>query len=188
MLKDSGVTIKTSAKKVAVDRGAATVILPRREAKAIAGYITDSDYISKFLDPNELCVTAENRLHNLTYEAQVNNANRGYFSGLFYFLKSQPAGTRVRDVQNKACLSTCSPTLSADGLSFSEHKFNWRNVMQKPLSQRMHERVFGGSPLSTGLSPRLVAQSFGVVLPVAESLPQSAAPTHLIGRRRRATC
>ena len=64
VLKDSGVTIKTSAKKVAVDRGAATVILPRREAKAIAGYITDSDYISKFLDPNELCVTAENGLDN----------------------------------------------------------------------------------------------------------------------------
>ncbi len=45
--------------------------------------------------------------------------------------------------------------------------------MEKPMSQRMHEKVFGGSPLSTGLDAALVAQSFGVALPVGESLHES---------------
>jgi hypothetical protein len=45
--------------------------------------------------------------------------------------------------------------------------------MEKPLSARLHERAYGGSPMSTGLDPELVAQSFGVSYPVGESLPES---------------
>jgi hypothetical protein len=48
--------------------------------------------------------------------------------------------------------------------------------VEKSLSQRLHEKVFGGSQMSTALSPQLVAANFGVSIPVNESPPGSIAP------------
>jgi hypothetical protein len=120
VLTDSNSTLKNSAHDVvtnvkrdrqrlaAVGRGAAQVIASPHRVKINhnAGYITDSDYISKFLHPDMLCIEAENQLHDISLERQKNNANRGFWSGLYFFLREQPEGTRIRDVQNKACLST----------------------------------------------------------------------------------
>jgi hypothetical protein len=45
--------------------------------------------------------------------------------------------------------------------------------MEKPLTAKLSDR-FGGSPLSTAQESQLIAQSLGVVIPVNESLPESA--------------
>ena len=106
VLKDSGVTIKTSAKKVAVDRGAATVISSRKDVTHNSGYLTDSQFIAQHLDPNLTCLEAAKKLSGVSYQRQADDANRGYWSGLFFFLKSQPEGARIRDIENQACLSS----------------------------------------------------------------------------------
>jgi hypothetical protein len=84
----------------------ASVISPRREIKHNTAYITDSQFIAQHLDPNLSCVEAANKLSDISYKRQANDANRGYWSGLFYFLRSQPKGSRIRDIENRACLST----------------------------------------------------------------------------------
>jgi hypothetical protein len=84
----------------------ASVISPGREVKHNTGYITDSQFIAQHLDPNLSCVEAANKLSDISYKRQANDANRGYWSGLFYFLRSQPKGSRIRDIENRACLST----------------------------------------------------------------------------------
>jgi hypothetical protein len=89
------------------DSGAAKVISPRKaRAGHTSGYVNDAAFIAEHLDPSMLCSDAEAQLHDISYERQADDANRGYWSGLFYFLKSQPAGSRIRDVENKACLSS----------------------------------------------------------------------------------
>ena len=91
---------------VTADTHAAHVIAPRREVRANSGYVTDAAFIAQHLDPNMLCVEAENNLRDISFKRQADDANRGYWSGLFYFLKSQPQGSRIRDIENKACLSS----------------------------------------------------------------------------------
>jgi hypothetical protein len=79
-----------------------------------SGYITDAAMVEKYLPANELCVAAENRLRDRVVQEQADNANRSYWSGLFYLLRSQPEGSRIRDIKNKVCLSTLiSKTLAA---------------------------------------------------------------------------
>jgi hypothetical protein len=92
---------------VTADAGAAHVIAPRKtKAGHTSGYVNDSQFIAEHLDPSMLCSDAEAQLHDISFERQADDANRGYWSGLFYFLKSQPAGSRIKDIQNKACLSS----------------------------------------------------------------------------------
>src|ERR1700691_2763377 len=95
-------------RRVTVDRGAARVITSPHKVKINhnAGFICDADYIFKFLHPDMLCIEAENQLHDVSLEMQKNNANRGFWNGLYFFLREQPEGTRIRDVKNQACLST----------------------------------------------------------------------------------
>lgn len=98
--------IATRQRPAAVDRGAARVISSRREISHNTGYITDAAFISQHLDPNQLCVEAENKLRDISLKRQVDDCKRSYWSGLFYFLRSQPKGSRVKDIQNRVCLST----------------------------------------------------------------------------------
>jgi hypothetical protein len=98
--------IATRQRPAAVDRGAATVISARKEVTHSSGYLTDAAFIAKHLDPNMLCVEAENALHDISYKRQADDAARGYWSGLFFFLKSQPKGSRICDIENQVCLST----------------------------------------------------------------------------------
>jgi hypothetical protein len=93
----------------------------RREQKKIrhssrdhsTGYITDSDFISKYLPPDKLCVEAENELRPRVMEAQEDNSARGYWAGLFYFLRSQPEGSRIRDCRRATLSTLISKTLAA---------------------------------------------------------------------------
>jgi hypothetical protein len=85
---------------------AATVIAPQRKVSHSTGYVTDAAFIAQHLDPSMLCVEAENELHDISLRRQADDANRGYWSGLFYFLKSQPKGFRIRDIENQRCLSS----------------------------------------------------------------------------------
>jgi hypothetical protein len=79
-----------------------------------SGYICDSDFIAKYIHPDKFCVQVENELRPQVVAAQADNAMRGYWAGLFEFLRSQPEGFRIRDISNKACLSTLiSKTLAA---------------------------------------------------------------------------
>jgi hypothetical protein len=48
--------------------------------------------------------------------------------------------------------------------------------MEKPLSARLHEKVFGGSPMSTGIDRQLLAQSFGVSIPAGKPFAESPVP------------
>jgi hypothetical protein len=88
------------------DTSAARVIPPRREVTHNSGYLTDAQFISQHLDPNQLCVEAENVLRDISFKRQVDDCKRSYWSGLFYFLRSQPKGSRIRDIENQVCLST----------------------------------------------------------------------------------
>lgn len=79
-----------------------------------SGFICDQEMIASHLNPNELCVAAENRLRQKAFDAQANNPNRSYWSGLFEFLRNQPEGSRIKDIKNKVCLSTLiAKTLAA---------------------------------------------------------------------------
>jgi hypothetical protein len=98
--------IGTRRRPAAVDRGAARVISSRREISHNTGYITDAQFIAKHLDPNQLCVEAANMLADISYKRQVDDCARSYWSGLFFFLRSQPKGSRIRDIENQVCLST----------------------------------------------------------------------------------
>jgi hypothetical protein len=92
---------------VTADTHTARVISPRKtKAGHTSGYVNDSQFIAEHLDPSMLCSDAEAQLHDISFERQADDANRGYWSGLFYFLKSQPQGSRIRDIENKACLSS----------------------------------------------------------------------------------
>ena len=90
-----------------------TAAKPRHVAKRHSGYICDSDYIAKYLNPNLSCIEAENRLRPRVMKEQESNANRGYWSGLFYFLHSQPDGSRVKDCQPATLSMLISRTLAA---------------------------------------------------------------------------
>ncbi|MGB8801873.1 MAG: hypothetical protein WCC97_14405 [Candidatus Acidiferrales bacterium] len=87
------------------DHGGARVVPTRHEVNSNS-YVTDSQFIARHLDPEQLCADAANALSGVSYRRQADDANRGYWSGLFFFLHSQPAGSRIKDVANKACLST----------------------------------------------------------------------------------
>jgi len=76
-------------------------------------YVCDSDFISKFLPPNMLCVEAEHALQDRVFAEQADNAMRGYWSGLFYFLRSQPEGSRIRDCKQVTLSTLVSKTLAA---------------------------------------------------------------------------
>ncbi len=100
--------IGTRQRSETVDRGSATVIPTPHKIKIDhrAGYICDSEYISTFLHPDMLCEEAEIQLQDVSLDHQKNNANRGFWSGLYYFLREQPKGSRIRDIKNRVCLST----------------------------------------------------------------------------------
>lgn len=110
-----------AALQQAVDALLKSVARPKKKVAATAkvvahdsGYITDSEFISKYLHPNKLCIEVENELRPRVMDAQADNAMRGYWAGLFDFLRNQPEGSRIKDIQNKACLSTLvSKTLAA---------------------------------------------------------------------------
>jgi hypothetical protein len=78
-----------------------------------SGYITDSDFIARYLNPNELCVEASNKLRPRVMENQEDNAMRGYWAGLFDFLRSQPEGSRIRDCRRATLSTLISKTLAA---------------------------------------------------------------------------
>jgi hypothetical protein len=90
-----------------VDHGAARVISSQHKVRINqrAGYVNDSEYISRYLHPEMLCADAELQLQDVVHEHQKNDANRGYWSGLYFFLNSQPPGSKIQDIENKACLS-----------------------------------------------------------------------------------
>jgi hypothetical protein len=88
------------------DEGSARVISSSRDVSHNAGYITDAALIAKHLDPDQLCVEAANQLSDISYKRQADDCARSYWSGLFFFLRSQPKGSRIRDIKNKVCLST----------------------------------------------------------------------------------
>jgi hypothetical protein len=78
-----------------------------------AGYIADSAFIARHLNPNQLCSDAFQELHPRAYAMQENNALRGYWAGLEFLLKSAPTGAKVKHL-NQAALSTLiSKTLGA---------------------------------------------------------------------------
>jgi hypothetical protein len=81
-------------------------IISGRKVTHNSGYITDAALIEEYLPANELCVAAGNRLRDRVVREQADNANRSYWSGLFYLLRSQPEGSRIGDIKNKVCLST----------------------------------------------------------------------------------
>ena len=97
----------TSKRPAVVDREAATVIASPHKVKInhSAGYITDAQYISKFLHPEMLCCDAEKQLHDISFERQKNDANRSYWSGLYFYLRDQPLGSKIKDIPNQVCLS-----------------------------------------------------------------------------------
>lgn len=89
------------------DSRAARVIPSQHRIKIsnTSGYITDAQFISSHLHPEMFCVDAERQLQDISFSRQKNDANRGYWSGLYYFLSSQPKGSRIRDIKNQVCLS-----------------------------------------------------------------------------------
>jgi len=94
-------------RRVTVDRGAAAVISPHKiKLGHAAGYVTDSEFISRHLHPEMLCCDAERQFHAISLKRQADDPNRGYWSGLYYFLQSQPLGSKIKDIENKACLSS----------------------------------------------------------------------------------
>ena len=99
-------TLATRKRPAVVDRDAATVVSSRREVTHNTGYLTDAAFIAQHLNPNMSCLEAAKKLSETSYKRQADDANRGYWSGLFFFLKSQPEGARIKDIENQACLSS----------------------------------------------------------------------------------
>jgi hypothetical protein len=69
-------------------------------------YGADAQFVSQHLDPDELCVVAACKMRDRVFREQTANPNRTFWSGLYYFLRTQPEGTLVKNVENQACLST----------------------------------------------------------------------------------
>lgn len=87
---------------------------PQSRTARRASYATDAAFIAEHLDPNTLCKDAKDNLHDRAYEEQVKNPNRSYWAGLVHFLATQPKGSRIRDIENKVCLSALiNKTLAA---------------------------------------------------------------------------
>jgi hypothetical protein len=82
-------------------------------SRTSTSYVCDSDFVSRYLPPNLLCVEAENALRDRVVTEQEDNAMRGYWSGLFYFLRSQPEGSRIKDCRQVTLSTLVSKTLAA---------------------------------------------------------------------------
>jgi hypothetical protein len=92
------------------------VVKPRSKSRTARRSSRGSDaaFIAEHLNPNELCVDAAHELRDRVYKEQAANPRREFWSGLFYFLNNQKQGVRIRDVENKVCLSMLvSKTLAA---------------------------------------------------------------------------
>jgi len=87
---------------------------PKSRTTSRRSYGADAAFISQHLDPDKLCVVAAYEMRDRVFREQAANPNRTFWSGLYYFLRTQPDGTRVKDVENQACLSTLvTKTLAA---------------------------------------------------------------------------
>jgi len=83
------------------------------DSKRRAGYICDSDFIARYLNPETFCIDAENQLRARVIKAQADDSARGYWSGLFYFLRNQPDGSRIKDCRQATLSTLLSKTLAA---------------------------------------------------------------------------
>jgi hypothetical protein len=94
-------------------------LVERRKTRRVAshdhssGYICDSDYVARYLNPNQLCSEAANQLRPKCLEMQVDNAYRSYWCGLFDFLRSQPEGSHIRDCRKATLSMLVGKTLAA---------------------------------------------------------------------------
>ena len=78
-----------------------------------SSYVCDADYIARYINPNLSCVEAENFVHSHAYENQRDNANRGFWAGLLFFLRSQPIGSKIKDCRPQTLSMLVSKTLAA---------------------------------------------------------------------------
>ena len=79
----------------------------------IVSYATDSDFISRHLNPNLLCSEAAKQLYGRAWDAQTNSPNRGYWTGLIAFLKNAPKSAKVRDLNQVQLSELIGKTLAA---------------------------------------------------------------------------
>jgi hypothetical protein len=87
---------------------------PKSRTAKRSSYGADTAFVAEYIEPNKLCVDAAQELRDRVYREQAANPRREFWSGLFYFLNNQKQGVRIRDVDNKACLSMLiSKTLAA---------------------------------------------------------------------------
>ena len=85
----------------------------KRTVRRSSSYVCDADYIARYINPNISCVEAENWLSDRVYQRQRDDANRSYWCGLFYLLRSQPDGSKIRDCRPQTLSMLISKTLAA---------------------------------------------------------------------------
>jgi hypothetical protein len=87
---------------------------PKSRTARRSSYGADAEFVAQYLKPAQLCVDAAQDLRDRVYREQAANPHRAFWSGLFYFLNNQKPGVRIRDIENKPCLSMLvSKTLAA---------------------------------------------------------------------------
>jgi hypothetical protein len=78
---------------------------PKSRTAKRSSYGADAEFVAEYIDPDQFCLNAAQELRDRVYREQAANPQRAFWCGLFYFLNNQKPGVRIRDVQNKACLS-----------------------------------------------------------------------------------
>jgi len=106
-------SLKSELNRVLRTRASKSPAKPKRTVRRSNSYVCDADYIAKFINPNISCVEAENWLSDRVYQKQKDDANRSYWCGLFYLLRSQPIGSKVKDCRPQTLSMLISKTLAA---------------------------------------------------------------------------
>jgi len=90
-----------------------SVARAKRTVRRSSSYVCDADYIARYINPSLSCIEAENWLSDCVYQKQKDDANRGFWAGLLFFLRSQPDGSKIKDCRPQTLSMLVSKTLAA---------------------------------------------------------------------------